>query len=161
MNPFLLVKKGFFLLEKQNKMYTQNIDIRWADLDPNFHVLHSKYYDFCAFARTAFLYENGITAEVMKELGIGPILFKEECIFKKEIRFGDKVTVLVEISGASQNFARWQMKHKIIVGEDVLAAQVTVQGAWMDVIKRKLTIPEKSIAEVFEKAPRSEDFKFL
>ena len=97
----------------------------------------------------------------MKQLGIGPILFKEECIFKKEIRFGDKVTVLVEISGASRNFARWQMKHKIIVGEDVLAAQVTVQGAWMDVIKRKLTIPEKSIAEVFEKAPRSEDFKFL
>lgn len=142
-------------------MYTQNIDIRWADLDPNFHVLHSKYYDFCAFARTSFLYENNITAEVMSKLAIGPILFKEECIFKKEIRFGDKVTILVELSGASQNFARWQMKHQILVGEDVLAAQVTVQGAWMDVIKRKLTTPPQSVVDVFEKAPRSDDFKFL
>lgn len=142
-------------------MYTQNIDIRWADLDPNFHVLHSKYYDFCAFARTAFLYENNITAEVMTKLCVGPILFKEECVFRKEIRFGDKVSVLVEVCGASKNYARWQMKHKIILGEEEVAAEVTVLGAWMDMMKRKLTIPPQSILDVFEKAPKSDDFKFL
>ena len=145
---------------KNKRMFTQNIDIRWADLDPNFHVLHSKYYDFCAFARTAYLYEHNITAEVMTKLGIGPILFREECIFKKEIRFGDKVTVLVELSGASQNFAKWEMRTQIMLGE-TLAAIVTVQGAWMDVVKRKITTPPQNIIDVFEKAPRSEDFKVI
>lgn len=26
--------------------YSKKFEIRWADLDPNYHVLHSKYYDF-------------------------------------------------------------------------------------------------------------------
>ncbi len=141
-------------------MYVQNIDIRWADLDPNFHVLHSKYYDFCAFARTAYLYKNGVTAEVMMKLGIGPILFREECVFKKEIRFGQQVSVIVELSAASENFARWQMKHKIMIEENTVAALVTVDGAWMDVVKRKLATPPPEIVEVFNIAPRSEDFNF-
>ena len=34
--------------------YEKNIDIRWADLDPNFHVLHSKYLDFGAYCRMSF-----------------------------------------------------------------------------------------------------------
>jgi acyl-CoA thioester hydrolase len=28
--------------------FTKEINIRWADLDPNFHVRHSAYYDFWA-----------------------------------------------------------------------------------------------------------------
>ena len=142
-------------------MYKTNIDIRWADLDPNFHVLHSKYYDFCAFSRTRFLYDHNITAEVMMQLHVGPILFREECFFKKEIRFGDKVTVTTQLGAASENFARWQMRHEILVGEDKLAATITVDGAWMDTHKRKLTTPPEDIALVFKNAPRSSDFKFL
>lgn len=142
-------------------MYTKNIDIRWADLDPNFHVLHSKYYDFCAYARTTFLYDNKITAEVMMAHSVGPILFREECLFKKEIRFGDEVTVFVELSAASTNFSKWSMRHRILIGADKLAAQITVDGAWMDINKRKLTVPPKVITDVFENAPRAEDFKFL
>ncbi len=141
-------------------MYTKKIDIRWADLDPNFHVLHSKYYDFCALCRTSFLYANNITADVMGSFGIGPILFREECIFKKEIRFGDDVTVFVALSGASANFARWSMSHKIMIGEDKLAATVNVDGAWMDLQKRKLAIPPAVITNMFELAPRSADFQF-
>ena len=79
---------------------------------------------------------------------------------KAEIRFGDKVTVLVELSGASQNFAKWEMRTQIMLGE-TLAAIVTVQGAWMDVLKRKITTPPQNIIDVFEKAPRSEDFKVI
>ncbi len=142
-------------------MYSKKIDIRWSDLDPNFHVLHSKYYDFCAFARTAYLYENNITAEVMVAQGIGPILFREECIFRKEIKFGDAVMVKVFLAAATRNFARWSFAHEIWIGEDVLAAKLNVDGAWMDMRTRKLTTPSQEVLDVFEAAEKTDDFKFL
>ena len=142
-------------------MYSKKIDIRWSDLDPNFHVLHSKYYDFCAYARTAYLYENAITAEVMMAQNIGPILFREECIFRKEIKFGQEVTVKVNLSAATANFARWSFAHEIWIGEDTLAARLNVDGAWMDTRTRKLTTPSQMILDVFEAVPKTEDFKLL
>ena len=60
------------------------IQIRWADLDPNFHVLHSKYYDFGAFCRMSFFNEHGITTALMIENNIGPVIFREECFLKME-----------------------------------------------------------------------------
>jgi acyl-CoA thioester hydrolase len=56
--------------------YSKKIEIRWADLDPNFHVLHSKYYDFGAYCRMSFLTEHGMTAAWMVEKNIGPIILR-------------------------------------------------------------------------------------
>ena len=77
--------------------FEKHIEIRWADLDPNFHVLHSKYYDFGAYCRMAFMVEHGLTPAVFMKHHFGPIIFREECIFKKEITFGDKVTVSFKV----------------------------------------------------------------
>ena len=65
--------------------YIKDVDIRWSDLDPNFHLRHSVYYDFGAYCRISFLNDNGITETVMREHKIGPVLFREECVFKREI----------------------------------------------------------------------------
>ena len=54
--------------------YFKNIEIRWADLDPNFHVLHSKYYDFGAYCRMAFLTAHGVTVALMQQYQVGPII---------------------------------------------------------------------------------------
>ena len=35
--------------------FTKEISIRWSDLDPNFHVRHSAYYDFGAQHRIEIL----------------------------------------------------------------------------------------------------------
>ncbi len=64
--------------------YIKNAEMRWSDLDPNFHLRHSVYYDFGAYCRICFLFDNGVTDKLMKELEIGPILFREECVFKRE-----------------------------------------------------------------------------
>ena len=74
------------------------IQIRWADLDPNFHVLHSKYYDFGAFCRMVYLTENGISTALLTENNIGPILLKEDCTFRRELKFEDKVSINLKIS---------------------------------------------------------------
>ena len=141
--------------------FKKNIEIRWSDLDPNFHMLHSKYYDLGAYCRMAFLTENGLTPGVMMKHHIGPILFREECIFKKEILFGDIVTVNFKVDKVSTDFSRWTMVHEITKNDGILSAQLTAEGAWMDTAARKIAAPPQVVIDLFEKAPRTDSFSFF
>ncbi len=130
--------------------YFKSIDIRWSDLNPNFHLRHSAYYDFGAYCRVAFMSENGLDPTVLMVNNIGPILFREECVFKRELQFGDAVKINLRVTKTTPDFSRWTMVHEIWKNETVLAAIITVDGAWLDTIKRKLTIPPTNFKVVFD-----------
>ena len=138
--------------------FTVKADIRWSDIDPNFHVLHSKYYDYCANARLIVLAHSGITMQVIQEEKIGPILFREECVFKRELKFGDEIEIRIKLLKATADFSRWSFVNEIWKNGDTLAAVVTVDGAWMDTVKRKLAIPPESFQKVFAVIPKAEHF---
>src|ERR1700733_7444708 len=103
--------------------YIKQVEIRWSDLDPNFHLRHSVYYDFGAYCRICFLFDNGITDKVMNEHNIGPILFREECLFKREIIFGDKISIVLKLKSVSADFRKFSMYHEILKNDTELAAQ--------------------------------------
>jgi len=140
--------------------FTRTIQLRWSDLDPNFHVRHSVYYDWGAFCRVEFLNEFGLTAAVMQELMFGPILFREECIFRREIRSGDEIVMNLQIIRSRRDYSRWSIQHQILKTDGTLCATLTVDGAWIDVSKRKLATPPQKVAEVFEKMPKAEGFEW-
>ena len=127
------------------------IEIRWSDLDPNFHLRHSAYYDFGAFCRIAFMTEHGLGLQLLAANNIGPILFREECVFKREIQFGDTIKINLKLTKTNHDFSRWTMVHEIWKNDTVLAAIITVDGAWLDTVKRKLTIPPEHFLQIFEK----------
>jgi acyl-CoA thioester hydrolase len=134
--------------------YAKKIEIRWSDIDPNFHLRHSVYYDFGAFVRISFLAEHGLTTAHMQEHHIGPILFREECVFKREIHFNDAVSINVKLLHATPDMSRWTMVHEIWKNENILSAILTIDGAWIDTQLRKLAVPPDSFREVFEKIPK-------
>jgi len=138
--------------------FSKKLEIRWADLDPNFHVLHSKYFDFGAYCRMAFLTEHGITVQLMKEHHIGPIIFREECLFKREINFGDEVTITLVLDKVSGDHRKWTMSHEIWINRDTLAAVITLDGAWMDTKARKVTVPPDVFKKGIEAIPKSKNF---
>lgn len=138
-----------------------SIEVRWADLDPNFHMLHSKYYDFGAHMRTRCLIEHGFTPEVMRKLGIGPILFREECTFRRELQFADKVEIDIALTASRRDMSRFSFRHHIYKNEEHLAAVINVDGAWIDQVKRKLTgLPPDLAKHFLDVVPKSEDFKW-
>ena len=141
--------------------FIKSIEIRWSDLDPNFHLRHSVYYDFGAYSRICFLDQFELNAVFMAEHHLGPILFREECVFRKEIRFGDQVTVDLQLLKARKDQSRWTIQHNIYKNEQSLAAVLTVEGAWIDTGKRKLTNPPAKVCEVFEAMPRSDRFEWI
>src|ERR1044072_9446600 len=113
-----------FYLHRMN--YVKQVEIRWSDLDPNFHLRHSVYYDFGAYCRICFLFDNGIGDSVLKAHAIGPILFREECIFKKEIVFGDEHRISLKLKSVSANFRKFTMVHEIYKNDNKLAAVLTI-----------------------------------
>lgn len=140
--------------------FSKTIQIRWADIDANRHLRHSAYYDYGATLRMAFFAENGLSTEKLEEFQIGPILFREEAIFRREIRLEDEITVDVALVCSTSNYSRWRLRHNFTKADGTVAAIVNIEGAWIDIVKRKLTIPGEFVQNIFEKFPRTEDFLF-
>jgi acyl-CoA thioester hydrolase len=134
----------------------EKAEIRWADIDPNFHVLHSKYYDYCANARMQVLQKNGVTMQAIQQYNIGPILLREECVFKRELKFGDTIEIRISLKSADETYTRWSFINEIWKNGDTLAAIITVDGAWMDTIKRKIAAPPEEFKKAFESLPKAE-----
>lgn len=142
------------------KQFNVPVEVRWADLDPNFHLRHSVFYDYGAYCRIRLLASQGITAQFMQERQFGPIIFREECIFKKEIHLSDIVTIDVKLLKARKDGSRWTMQHQIFRGNEIVAAILTLDGAWMDIHKRKLTVPPPEVLQAFERAPKADGFEW-
>ena len=138
-------------------LFKKKLQLRWSDMDPNFHLRHSVYYDFAASLRTEYLIAHGITPQLMLKEHFGPILFREEAIFKKEIRLGDELYMDVKASKLSEDYSRFGMQHQIWRGEDICAI-INVEGAFMDTVKRKLTVPPQIAKEMVDSLPKTDDF---
>ena len=141
--------------------FNRVIQVRWSDLDPNFHVRHSIYYDWGAFVRVEFLNEYGLNYEIMQELKFGPILFREECVFRREVVSGDEIRMNLLLIRSKRDFSRWSIQHQITKTDGTLCAVLTVDGAWMDVVRRKLSSPPEKVHEVFNRMPKAESFEWM
>lgn len=141
--------------------FIKAIEVRWSDLDPNFHLRHSVYYDYGAYVRVCFLEENGLTTSLMAKNHMGPILFREEARFRREIRLGDSLTIDLQLVKAREDNSRWTIQHNIYLNSDIVAAIITVDGAWMNTLHRKLTTPNELGSEVFQKMPRAKNFEWI
>jgi acyl-CoA thioester hydrolase len=137
------------------------VQIRWADLDPNFHFRHSVYYDWATMCRFDFLKERGLNSALMQKLNFGPVIFREECVFRKEINFDDKVSIDLKLLKSRRDYSRWTFVHEIKKNVNILCAVVTIDGAWMNTIERKLFTPPDEVIHVFQQIPADENFQWL
>lgn len=141
--------------------FVNTIQIRWADIDSNRHLRHSVYYDYGATMRMMFLSASGLTTEKLEGLQLGPILFREEAIFRREIKLEDTIQLDVEIVKATADYARWSLRHNFTKADGTLAAILNIDGAWMDLAKRKLAVPPDFIQSIFNQFPKSKDFQIV
>lgn len=138
------------------------LNLRWADLDPNFHLRHSIYYDLAAQERIAILDQFGINTTVMLEQHFGPVLFKEECQFKREILISSRIYIDTKVLKMKKDGSFWVIQHRFLSDSDTLHALLKVEGSWIDTVKRKLARPVPSIVlEGMDKFPKAVDFEHL
>lgn len=138
-------------------MYT--FTTKWADFDPNRHMRHTAYNDYAAEARIRFFNEHGIDLQYFTSHNFGPVLFKEETTFYKEIYSGEDLNVSIELHGSSAKAERWKIRHLIFKKNGTKAAQIEVYGAWIDYTTRKLTTPPLEVQQSFEHFVKTSDFE--
>ncbi|HMH33921.1 MAG TPA: thioesterase family protein [Puia sp.] len=141
--------------------FIKPVEIRWSDLDPNFHLRHSVYYDYGAYCRICFFEDHGLSTAKMQEIHFGPILFREEAVFRKEIRMGDVLTIDLQVTKSRKDYSRWSIRHQLMKNGDILSAVISVDGAWINTELRKLATPPPELTAVFEIMPKSEDFVWV
>lgn len=118
--------------------------VMWSQVDANMHLRHSAYADFAAQARLMLLEEIGFTTKLFKQYKIGPVLFREELIYLREVPANDKIRVSCELTRMRSDGSRWSFIQEIFRSDGVKAAVIHVDGAWMNVETRKLTgLPEQ------------------
>jgi len=140
--------------------FDKQLAIRWADIDANHHVRHSAYYDFGAQHRIDILSQLGLSLEVMKAADIGPVLFREECVFKREIMLTDIITIHTTLVKMKNDGSRFSIRHELLKADNTLCAVITVDGAWIDITRRKLVSPvPKVVTNVFSSFPQAADFE--
>ncbi|HVU54476.1 MAG TPA: acyl-CoA thioesterase [Puia sp.] len=134
--------------------FSKIISIRWSDIDPNFHMRHSAYYDFAAQQRIEIIESLGLTLRLMQQQNFGPILFREECVFKKEIRLSDTITLHCRLAKRNEDASRWTIQHEFVSSDDKSCAIITVDGAWIDTKLRKLLSPiPQIVTDIFDTFP--------
>lgn len=126
---------------------------RWADMDPNGHMRHSAYADYAADQRIVLLAAWGYDVARFAQLRLGPILFREETLFLKEVLIGESIHVDSRLAALNADGSRWSIRHTVYKADGRVAATVTVDGAWLDLDRRKLAVPPAELAVAFTTLP--------
>ena len=138
----------------------ERITFRWADIDANFHVRHSVYYDLGSQQRVNVLAAHGLTMSDMQRGNFGPVLFREECRFFKEIKPEDVIELVPMLKGLSKDYRKFTINHAFM-RDDVCCAVVQVEGAWFNSIERKIFVPPHQVVDAMNGFPRAEEFEWL
>ena len=139
--------------------YKFTFHTRWADFDANRHLRHSAYNDYAAECRVRFFNDNGLNIDIFQEKRFGPILFSEETKFLKEVPMGEDITVELFLEGCSSKGERFKFYHRLYRQDGQLAAEIRVYGAWIDVDKRRLTVPPAEVMSVFNSLIKTDNFE--
>ncbi|MES2558118.1 MAG: thioesterase family protein [Bacteroidota bacterium] len=129
----------------------------WSQLDANMHLRHSAYADFAAQARLELLEKLGCGMKEFAKYKIGPILFREELIYLKEVRSHDTIRMTCELSKLNGDQSRWSFVQHMYRGDGAKAATINVDGAWIDLEKRKLAVLPPELLLLFAAIPRVSD----
>ena len=143
-------------------VFQQKFHVRWSDLDPNMHLRHTAYNDMCAATRFSFLNSLGFTMDKFRELKMGPIIFSENLNYMAEVLPGDHVIVNVRIAGHSEKGHKWRMFQEMFRASDnKLAATLTIEGAWFDLVNRKVTMPPDELQSRIDEMPKTDNFQII
>src|SRR6266508_1369445 len=93
--------------------YTKIFIVRWSDCDVNGHMRNTAYSEYGIETRLGYLAEHGFPWARFAELGLGPVILREELDYFRELRLGETVEVDFTQLGLSPDGRRWRVQHEL------------------------------------------------
>lgn len=141
--------------------FTATCEVRWADLDANGHARHTAFMDWATHCRIAAFDSAGMSMARFAELGVGPVIFREEADYLREVGGNDRITIDFQFTGASPDWKHFRIRHALTRGDGQPCANVVVRGSWLDLAARRVVAPPAAIVQACEALPRSPDCEVL
>ena len=141
--------------------FEERFTVRWSDLDANRHVRNTIFSEFATHTRFRLLESHGFSQARFESLRFGPVMFREEIRYRRELLFGQEVIVNVLFAGLSEDGSQWRVHQEVTRADGREAAVLTIDGAWIDLDTRKLVAPHHELLDLIQRLPRTEGFELL
>lgn len=125
--------------------FQKKFEVRWADVDPNMHLRQTAFVDYTDQVRVAYFASKGFSFLNFRKLKIGPVVFKVTSTFKREVLLSELIEINCKLDYLSEDKKKWKISHEIFNQEGVLCCIVELEGAWLDLRERKLTVPPTEV----------------
>ena len=142
-------------------MYLKSFEVRWSDLDANYHLGNSSYVDYMSHTRMAYLYENGFDQKILSVHSMGPVVFYEHIYYLKEVLPGANVRVSLEFKGLSENGMFFEFHHNFYDSRGKHLAHAEMMGGWINLKTRKLTALPPELLDKFRNLEKAGGFRTL
>ena len=112
--------------------FEQRFRVGWSGLDANHHMGNTSYLDRAHDTRMLFFAQQGFTMSRFAAERFGPVVVRDELVYRKELRLLDEFTVDFELAGLSAEGVRFRVRNTFRNVANEVAAAVTSEGVWFD-----------------------------
>ena len=77
--------------------------VGWSDLDGNAHMGNTSYLAHASDTRMLFFAQHGFTLARFASEKFGPVVMRDELVYRKELRLMDEFTVDFQLVGLSED----------------------------------------------------------
>ena len=132
--------------------------VGWSDLDGNAHMGNSSYLDYASNIRMLFFAEHGFTVSRFASEKFGPVVVRDELVYRKELKLMDEFKLDFEATGISQDGVRFRVRNTFRNKLDELLATVSSEGVWFDLERRRPRTPPDDLDSLMRSLKRSNDY---
>jgi acyl-CoA thioester hydrolase len=141
--------------------FERTLYARWGDMDFNGHMKNTAYLDAGADVRMMYFAEHGFSMREFEKRRIGPVISRDDLEYFRELRLLEPVRVTLTAAGLSEDGSRFRLRNEFFRADGERVARVTSTGGWLDLEKRRLTVPPPDLQALQQQLERSEDYEVL
>ncbi|HVE69919.1 MAG TPA: thioesterase family protein [Thermoanaerobaculia bacterium] len=130
-------------------MFEKTLYARWGDMDFNGHMRNTAFLDASADVRMFFFEANGFSMREFDIRRIGPVIVRDELEYFRELRLLEPVRVTLSAKEVRED-GRFVLVNEFYREDGKQAARVTSSGGWLDLDKRKFTVPPAELQRLLE-----------
>jgi len=138
--------------------FVQRFRVGWSDLDGNAHMGNASYLGYASDTRMHYFTEHGFTMARFASEKFGPVVVRDELVYRRELRLMDEFAVDFESVGISDDGSRFRVRNTFRNASEDVAASVTSEGVWFDLERRRPRIPPSEIDTLMRALRRAKDF---
>ena len=141
--------------------FEQRFRVGWSDQDGNAHMGSASYLGYASDTRMHYFTEHGFTMARFASEKFGPVVVRDELIYRRELRLMDDFAVDFELVGISENGIRFRVRNTFRTASEDVAASVTSEGVWFDLEHRRPRIPPSELDTLMRALVRAADFAVI